>query len=96
MPWKTVSSVTIAENMIFFVITDGISRLDLENPQESVAVVHNKVDNVYPYQVKKIGRNVLFSDPINRKLFSVDQDGANIHVFAGNGNESSVCYVPQV
>ena len=90
MPCKSVSSIAIVDKLLFFVTADGIKNLDLENPQTSAVVVNNEKDNFYPYQVKKIGRNVLFSGPINRRLFIFDQDSASIHAFAGNGNESSV------
>ncbi len=90
MPCKSVSSIAIVDKLLFFVTADGIKNLDLENPQASAVVVNNEKDNFYPYQVKKMGHNVLFSNPINRKLFIFDQDSASIHAFAGNGNESSV------
>lgn len=75
---------------MFTVSTLGIETIDLENAIQSIRVVDNAQHGCHPFQVRKRGPDIIFSDLQNRKIYKYTIDSSTLDDFAGSGNENSV------
>ena len=87
---KADSSLCIILGKMFTVSTLGIEMVYLENAVQSICVVDNARDGCHPFQVRKRGPNIIFSDPQNRKIYKYTIKSSTLEDFAGSGNEDSV------
>ena len=82
--------ICIVLGKMFTVSTLGIETIDLENAIQSIRVVDNAQHGCHPFQVRKRGPDIIFSDLQNRKIYKYTIDSSTLDDFAGSGNENSV------
>ena len=75
---------------MFAVTSSGINMLDLENQISHVHVVDKERDALHPHHIRPRGTDVIFSDPINRKIYQYTPESEKTEIITGNGDENCI------